>query len=258
MKSFVLALLLSCSIVPNGQSTVGVNGEAITRPSYGGWKHDGPSKATETYTGAPPAFVTRASKSWIPHPFIYSGPSLLGNGYQTFAGNLEGGFLLNANKLMGDVEGHYMNAKKTNDATVNNRKGHERYLQGRLFYPLRKNLYLGGGAQWSETSTTNYTKRAWRPTFGGGGDYFAPDWSCRWQLLYITKGSGRSNGVQGPEFQFWLPSPASKKHFFYRQTLGVYLFHMTVTDPRDANLTAWQTSQKSHAAFLDFTFGWRF
>ena len=164
MKSFVLAFLLSCAVAVNGQTTVGVNDEPITRLPYGGWKHDGPSKATETYTGAPPAFVTRASKSWIPHPFIYSGPSLVGNGYKP-SPEISAGFLLNANKLVGDIEAYYMNAKKPNDATVSNRKGHERYLQGRFFYPLRKNIYLGGGAQWSETSTTNYTKKAWRPSW---------------------------------------------------------------------------------------------
>jgi hypothetical protein len=255
VKYAVPVLLLLLATLASGQSTITADGEPITRLPYGGWKHDGPSK--KEYSKEP-ASVTTAARSWVPHPFIYSGPSLLGNGYQTVAGNFGGGFLLNARRLMGDFEAYYMNAKKTNDATVNNRKGHERFLHGRVFYPLQKGYYLGGGAQWSETSTTNYTKKAWRQTFGGGRNYFAPDWSCRWQLLYVTKGSDRSSGVQGPEFQFWIPSPSSKSHFFYRQTLGIYMFHTTVTDPKDIALTALQTSHKSSAAFLDFTFGWKF
>lgn len=205
-----------------------------------------------------PASQTPALPSWVPHPILYSGPSLVGNGYQPLAGNFGGGLLLNSSKVLGDFEAYYMNAKKTNDNTLNNFKGHERFLQGRLFYPWRRGLYFGGGAQWSETATTNYTKKGWRPTFGLGGDHFAENWSCRWQVLYITKGTDKINGVQGPEFQFWFPSPTSKSHFFYRQTLGLYVFHTTISDPTDRKLTAWQTSQRSTAGFLDFTFGWRF
>src|ERR1700694_5139721 len=81
--------------------------------------------------------------SWIPHPIVYSGPSLVGNGYQAVAGNFGGGLILNSSKLLGDFEAYYMNAKKTDDNTVNNVKGHERFLQGRLFYPMRKGLYFG-------------------------------------------------------------------------------------------------------------------
>jgi hypothetical protein len=211
-----------------------------------------------TCTAQEEASLTRASPSWIPHPFVYSGPSFVGNGYQTLAANLGGGLLLNSNKLLGDFEAYYMNAKKSNDGTLNNNKGHERFLQGRLFYPWHKDLYFGGGAQWSETATTNYTKKGWRPTLGAGGDHFANSWSCRWQVLYITTGTDKINGVQGPEFTLWFPSPRSKSHFLFRETLGVYEFHTTVTDPTDRKLTAQQTGQRSTAAFLDFMFAWRF
>jgi hypothetical protein len=151
-----------------------------------------------------------------------------------------------------------MNARKTNDNTVNNSKGHERFLQGRAFYRYRPGLYFGGGAQWSETSTTNYTKKAWRPTFGLGGDHFGESYSMRWQGMYILPGTDRANAMQGPELQLWLPSPASRKHFFYRQTLGIYEYHDTITDPTNATLTAQQAAQRHTSAFLDFTFGWRF
>ena len=201
---------------------------------------------------------TSVSTSWTPHPIVFSGPSFVGNGYQPLALSGGTGLLLNSSHLLSDVEARYMNARKTNDNTVNNKKGHERYLQGRLFYRYRHGLYFGGGAQWSETSTTNYTKKGWRPTFGLGGDHFGDGVSMRWQALYVLPGTDHSNALQGPEFQLWLPSPVSRKHFFYRQTLGIYEFHTTITDPTDAALTAQQTADKHSAAFLDFTFGWRF
>ena len=69
----------------------------------------------------------------------------MGNGYQTFAGNFGGALLLKSSKALGDFEAYYMNAKKTNDNTVKNRKGHERFLLGRVFYPWRRGFYFGGG-----------------------------------------------------------------------------------------------------------------
>jgi len=205
-----------------------------------------------------PAFGQPTSTSWIPRPVLFGGPSLVGNGYQSIAANLGAALLLKSNKMIGDFEAFYMDAKKTNDATVENRKGHERFLQGRMFFPWRRGMYFGGGVQWSETATTNYTKKEWRPTFGAGQDYFAEDFSCRWQILYVTKGSDRSNAVQGPEIQLWLPSPASKSHFFYRQTAGVYEFHTTLSNPGNPVLTSQQTSDRHAAVFVDFSFGWKF
>jgi hypothetical protein len=206
----------------------------------------------------PSASITPASPSWRPRAILFAGPSLVGNGYQTFAGNFGGGLLLNSDKLLGDFEAYYMNARETNDGTLKNRKGHERFLRGRIFFPWRRGLYFGGGAQRSETATTNYTRKQWRPVFGLGGDHFAQDWSCRWQVLYILPGSGYANALQGPEIQFWLPSPSSKSHFFYRQTFGAYEFHTTLTGTADTILTARQTGDRHPASFLDFTFGWKF
>jgi hypothetical protein len=88
------------------------------------------------------------------------------------------------------------------------------------------------------------------PAFGPGQDYFRDDLSCRWQVLYITEGSDHSNAVQGPEIQFWLPSPASKIHFFYRQTAGFYEFRTTVSNPSHPVLTARQTRDRHPAVFV--------
>jgi hypothetical protein len=194
----------------------------------------------------------------MPHPFIFLGPSLVGNGYQDLAAHFGSGFLLKSRQLVGDFEVSYMNAKKVNDGTVNNYSGHERFLQGGLFVPWKRGVYFGGGARWSETATTNYTKKAWRPTLGIGQDYFTEGFNTRWQVVYVTKGSDHSNALQGPEVQFWLPTPASRSHFVYRQTIGIYEFHTTITDPRDPILTARQTSQRHLAVFVDFSLGWKF
>jgi hypothetical protein len=258
MKLLRLAffLLLLDRTVAFGQSTTGANGEPIVFLPHGGIAHDRPVKPAQGYI--PPASYTPADQSWIPHPVLFLGPSLVGNGYQTFAGNFGAALLLNSRRLLGDLEASYMNAKKTNDNTVNNRKGHERFLNGRFFYPWRNGWYFGGGAQWSETSTTNYTKTSWRPAFGLTKDSITGACGCRWQLLYVTPGSDHSNALQGPEFQFWIPSPESKSHFFFRQSIGVYEFHTTVTDPTNRPLTARQTSERNHAGFADFSFGWKF
>jgi hypothetical protein len=146
---------------------------------------------------------------------IFMGPSLVGHGYQNLAADFGGGLLVNSKQLVADFEASYMNAKKVNDATLRNYSGHERFLQGRAFARWKRGLYFGGGAQWSETSTTNYIKTSWRPTMGVGQDYFTDGFNMRWQALYITSGSDHSNAVKGPEIQFWLPTPASKSHFFF-------------------------------------------
>ena len=57
---------------------------------------------------------TWSRTSWVPHPIVLSGPSLLGNGYQAVALNGGAGILLNSRLVLGDVEARYMNARKTN------------------------------------------------------------------------------------------------------------------------------------------------
>jgi len=61
----------------------------------------------------PPLFEQPAPLSWIPHPILFGGPSLVGNGYQDIATNLGTAFLLKSHKMVGDFEASYMNAKKT-------------------------------------------------------------------------------------------------------------------------------------------------
>jgi hypothetical protein len=67
---------------------------------------------------------------------------------------------------------------------ANNHSGHERSAQLRAFYKLGNGLYIGGGAQWSQTSTTTYSKQAWRPTLGVGKDFLRSTCSLRLQGMY--------------------------------------------------------------------------
>jgi hypothetical protein len=260
MKILLRAAFLVLSALPMiGQSMHDVdtnaNGEEIVFSAHGGIEGAGHNWRKET---AKPAFQDEEvpQRSWMPRPFLFSG-GFGGGSYAFLSPIFGGGLLLNASKLTADFEASYGTARKTDDGTINNREGHERFLKGRLFYRYR-NFYFGGGAQWSETATTNYTKKSWRPTFGFGGDHLGGECNCRWQILYILPGTDYANGVQGPEFELWLPSPATKHHWFFRFSSGQYEFHTTVTDPSNEILTARQRGQRGYVGFTDAVFGWRF
>ena len=200
-----------------------------------------------------------------PHPYLYGGLQLNGGGYAPTSGVLGGGLDLELPHLVTNIEASYDNAHKSNDGTVGNVSGHDRYLSGDAFYRLKNRWYFGGGYHWSQLSTTNYSKSASRPAFGGGKDwiheygygYRGGDWSMRIQVLYVTKGSDKLNGTQGPEVSFWMPSPATKHHFFVRITSTTIFFHQTITST-DPVLTAQQTDTRSLANFAEFTFMCRF
>ncbi|MGH9501976.1 MAG: hypothetical protein ACRD20_03905 [Terriglobales bacterium] len=66
-----------------------------------------------------------------------------------------------------------------------------------------------------------------------------------------------TNDLQGPMITLYLPSPAASGHLFWRETIGIYSFHETVTST-DPALTAIQTSNRTVAPFLDFTMMYRF
>jgi hypothetical protein len=83
----------------------------------------------------------------------------------------------------------------------------------------------------------NHSKQAFRPSIGGGKDYFhnhcaAEDcvnqWSMRWQVDYTLKGAEHvdpqgctvpngqcTNDLQGPMLSLYMPSPALARHVFW-------------------------------------------
>jgi hypothetical protein len=128
-------------------------------------------------------------------------------------------------------------------------------------------------------STTNYTKQDFHPSVGGGKDYFHKEcagedcvtrWSFRLQVDYKLKGAEHvdakgcaipngqcTNGLQGPMVSFYLPSPAMAGHLYWRETVGVYTLHDTLTST-DPVITAMQKSNRSVASFVEFTMMYRF
>jgi hypothetical protein len=158
-----------------------------------------------------------------PLPYMYGGIALSGGaGYSPAAGTIGGGLTLDSRRLLLLAETSAQNAHKQDSGT-----GTEIDLKGRVFLRASEGWYFGGGAQWSKLSTAIYDKQAWRPTFGGGKDLFRENFSLRAQILYLLPGSDHLNAVQGPEISLWMPSPASRRHFFYRQAVGIYEFHQT-------------------------------
>jgi hypothetical protein len=205
--------------------------------------------------------------SLLPHPFVYSGAGLMGAGYVPLAWEAGGGLRIDSAHLLASAEGWYDDGHKTNDGTGPNPKGHDRGLDGAAYFRFSSGWFAGAGARWSQLSTTNYTKGAWRPTFGGGKDYFrnrcaaadcVPDFSMRLSVDYVLPGADKANALQGPLLSFYLPSPAAKGHIFFRQTLGVYSFHETVTNPSDLMLTRQQIGDRSVTSFGELTIMFRF
>jgi len=166
---------------------------------------------------------------YIPRPYAVFGLSINGSGYQAISEDMGGGLRMESPNVLSSVEVGYGNARKVNDATINNYAGHERSAQARTFYKLGSGLYFGGGVQWSQTTTTNYSKQAWRPSLGLGKDFVRDTYSLRLQGMYILAGSDKINGSQGPEVSLTYPSPASSHHLYWRGVLGVYRFHTTDT-----------------------------
>ena len=87
------------------------------------------------------------SNPYIPRPYAIVGFSINGSGYQAISENMGGGLRVDAPHILSSVEVGYGNARKVNDATINNHSGHERSAQARTFYKIGNGFYFGGGAQ---------------------------------------------------------------------------------------------------------------
>jgi len=212
-----------------------------------------------------------------PRPFIYGGLGLNGGGYAPLSGKVGAGLRSDQNHLIWSASAAYDNSHGANDNTTNNTNGHERALDSSIYYRFNNGWFLGGGASWSELSTTNYTKQGFHPSVSGGKDYVhkcaaegcVTRWSMRLQVDYKMKGAEHvdvkgcsvpngqcTNDLQGPMVSFFLPSPALAGHLYWRETVGVYTFHETVTST-DPALTALQKSHRSVTSFLEFTMMYR-
>jgi hypothetical protein len=200
---------------------------------------------------------------YAPHPYVGAGISLMPNGYAPLAFRGQAGVYEDYKHLVSDMYVAIDNGKKTNDGTENNIKGHDDYLSGFLAWRPGDNQYFGFGPRWNQLVTSNYTKgtnlfQAVRDgdfrvqaVYGRdfGGTYKGKPWAIRGQVNYVFPPfhesvaypasststpyvcSGCGNGVQGPEFSAFLPSPKLSKHWTFVETLGIYEFHDTYTIP---------------------------
>jgi hypothetical protein len=183
------------------------------------------------------------SNSLWPRPYVYGGLALSsGASYSPAAETVGGGLNLDSAHFVALAESSFQNAHKQDSGT-----GNEVEVKGRAFFRASTGWFVGAGAQWSKLSTILYDKQAWRPVFGGGKDLFRENYSLRGQILYILPGTDRQNALQGPEISLWMPSPASHRHFFYRQTLGIYEFHQTSV-PANSGI-----NERYAATFVQFT-----
>ena len=185
-----------------------------------------------------------------PHLNIVSAFGLNGGGYSTFSQKATVGLAIEKPRFLLSVSTGYDNARKTNDNTIGNNDGHTKSIGGSGFYRLNSGWFFGGGSGWAKLSTTNYTKDSWHPSFGGGKDIFLDRWSFRLKCTYSLQGSDKDNGVQGPTLTFILPSPVTKHHFFFYESLNTSIFHATITDPTNKALTDLQRADRSYASFL--------
>jgi len=203
----------------------------------------------------------------VPRPYVFVGPELMGGGYAPVAWLAGTGMRLESPHLTFDANAAYDNGHKTNDGTQPNPKGHDRGLDGAAYYRLSSGWAFGGGYGWSQLSTTNYTKSGSRPRLGMYKDFFTgdcketgchDDFTMRIGADYLSSGSDKQNSSHGIQFSFYAPSPQAKKHVFYRETISIYRFHDTVTDPTNIPLTREQVSNKYFDCFAEFTLMYRF
>jgi len=225
--------------------------------------------------------------SYVPQPYVAIGGSLMPNGYSPFAFRGQAGVYEDYKHLVSDIFIAIDNGKKTNDGTLNNIKGHDDYANAFLAYRPGTNTYYGFGPRWSQLVTSNYTKGTnlfqsvrsgdFRVQAVAGHDWLRSNFSMRGQVNYVfppfhesvaypasstsppSVCSGCGNGVQGPELTVMFPSPSlAKKHWFFRETLGIYEFHTTITEPSNLPLTQQQDSSRHAMATADFTVMYRF
>jgi hypothetical protein len=202
----------------------------------------------------------------IPRPYASLGPSLTeGAGYAPLAYRVESGLDLESKRLIFRALAAYDNGHKTDDGDQPNLKGHDRYLESAAYFRVGHGWSFGMGWRWSQLSTTNYSKGGSRPEFGGTYDWFLRPcgasrraFSMRFDVDWITAGTDSQNGSHGPTAVLWFPAPSEKRHLFWRQTVSVYRFHESVTEPNNLFLTQEQNSQKHMDITADFAVIYRF
>jgi hypothetical protein len=214
-----------------------------------------------------------------PRPYVVGSFNLMPAGYSSTSLGFGGGLEFDRPYIVFDSYAGYDTGKKSDDNTVNNYKGHDRFLRA-FAGPKFGQFYIGAGARWSELSTTNYTKGgdifnagSWHPEVGGGRDFSTRDYPLfmRLQALYMARPSkevthypdgtscdGCGSGSHGADITLWFPSPAHKGHFFAKMNIVLFGFHDSFTDPKNIALTNQQAASKHLGDSTEFMVGARF
>ena len=202
-----------------------------------------------------------------PRPFVYGGLGLNGGGYAPVVGKIGSGLRIDNTHLIWAASAAYDNSHKSNDNTLNNANGHERSLGIFDLLPLHQCLVCGWRRQLEPAcrppTTPNRTSTlrlvAGRITFHKEcvGKTCASDWSFRLQVDYKLKGAEHvdakgcsvpngqcTNELAGPMISSITLAGSITGHLFWRETVGIYSFHDTVTST-DPVLTAAQKSRRS-------------
>ncbi len=190
--------------------------------------------------------------SRLPRPYIYGGIALNGMGYEPFAFQGGTGLSLESPSLYFQTSVSVDNAHKKDSGT-----GRGIGLSSLTAFRVRKAL-VGAGMSFSELKTSQYVKRAWRPNLYSAYDFVGSNYSCRIATTYVLTGQDKTNGTHGAQIAFTEPSPVTDHHWFFHETLGIYRFHTTITEPRDLELTALQTSKRFTSAEVAFSLMYRF
>lgn len=201
-----------------------------------------------------------------PRPYFFGGTDLDGNGAAVLNYTIGAGVQQETKHYSFDAFARYINTRKIDDNTINNHSGRTRELYGAARYRLQNGWLLGGGARWSELSTTNYVKQHWSPFAGGGKDW--EDAGMRIDYLWnasehvsrngCTVPNGQcTNGEKGFDFQWFVPSLRSNSRVLFRMDVLPIIFHTTVTSS-DPVLTHQQKSDVGIASWLDFTLLFRY
>jgi len=201
-----------------------------------------------------------------PRPYFYSGLQLDGNGSAVLDYVVGAGIQENTRHFVFDGLGEYSNTRKTDDNTINNHNGRTRLLYAAPRYRFANRFFVGGGARWSELSTTNYVKQSWHPFIGGGRDWNC----CRLSLDYLWMGAEHvnrqgcpvpngqcTNDTRGLDFQMFMPSPTSRSRVLFRMDFLPFWFHTTVTTT-DPALTRQQMSELGMGSVLQYTLLFRY
>ncbi|HEX6821524.1 MAG TPA: hypothetical protein VF123_05650 [Candidatus Sulfotelmatobacter sp.] len=209
------------------------------------------------------------SNPFIPRPYVFGGPTLMPGGYAPLAFLAGAGIRIDSEHFLFDVHALYDNGHKVNDNHQPNPKGHDRALNGSMYFRFPSGWSFGGGASWSQLSTTEYTKSSWHPRFGGNRDFFVKNCiaeNCQGQYTmrigadYFFGGNNRDNGTQGVFLTLHIPSPSLNRHFFFREKVAIYRYHDTVTTTPEINRDVFNREMGTHHfdSYMEATIMYRF